>query len=75
MNITDTTSKMAVLTAGVVFALAVNLVAPFTVKRFELTGLAYTVETVHVKVHHFEVGSFSGGVQWVQVGPMFLPTE
>ncbi len=75
--ITDTTAKAAV-TGGVVFALAVNLGAPFAVKRLEPgpTRQSYTVAAVKVidmKPHFFEVGSLNGGVQWVQVDGRRFP--
>jgi hypothetical protein len=73
----DVTPKAAV-TGGVVFALVVNLAAPFTAKRLEPTptGQSYTVavvEVVHFRPHHFDVGSFTGGIQWARVDGMRLP--
>jgi hypothetical protein len=73
----DVTPKAAVI-GGVVFALVVNLAAPFTSKRLEptSTGLDCTgevVEVVHFRPHHFDVGSFTGGIQWARVEGMRLP--
>jgi len=75
--ITDVTAK-TIVTGGMVFTLAVNLVVPFTAKRLEPTptGLGYTIEAaevVHIKPHHFDVGSLTGGIQWAQVDGMRLP--
>lgn len=68
---TDAAPKM-VVTGGLIFTLAVNLAVPFTSKFFP-QEVGYTVETMHVKAHHFDVGSLSGGVQWVQAGQVRIP--
>ena len=75
--ITYVTAK-TVVTGGVAVALAANLAAPLIVKRLEPTPArqSYTVaavEVVHMKPHHFDVGSLGGGVQWTQDGPILLP--
>jgi hypothetical protein len=64
---TDAAPKM-VVTSGLIFTLAVNLAVPFTVRKVYPKEVAYIIETIHCKVHHFDVGSLSGGVQWVQAG-------
>ena len=72
-SITDATPK-TVLTVGVVFALAVNFAAPYAAARKQKSDdLSCAVEVVYIEPRHFDVGSFSGGVQWTLVGGMLLP--